>query len=290
VTIERISNQTNWSRPYFVDPNLATAAFLHKPAIWADNAASSPYFGNVYVCYSDQHSRSQGAALLLFANVATSTGGGVTWTARAVAPLENFQHGAHFGCTVRTDSHGVVYAFFNHYVFGLPGVGTHTIVKSFDDGHTWTRREILDVNNACFVRDALAPFACVMDGFLGNRTDVTSAPSVDIANGAPTGKDATDELVNVWSDGRFGLNHEVSLLSYSTDGGDTWSSPDVVSVTGDRSLFSAAIAPDGSHLYVVYMGLTQPFQPTTANPRPVHGVLVSSPVKVDGAAYAWSTV
>jgi len=120
---------------------------------------------------------------------------------------------------------------------------------------------------------------------------VATAPSVDIANGAPTGEDATNELVNVWGDGRYGFNNEVSLLSYSTDGGDTWSDPEVASLPGDRALFSAvAIAPDGSHLYVVYMGLTAPFQFTTANPRPVRGVLVSSPVATGGAPYAWSAV
>lgn len=293
VTPARIGNQANWSRPYFVDPHVATAAFMHKPAIWADNAASSPYFGNVYVCYSDQHSFGQGTALTLFANVATSTDGGVTWKARAVAPpVFNFPRGVRFGCTVRTDSRGVVYVFFNHGAFGFPGLGTHTMVKSFDGGLTWTPpREILDVNDGCYVTDLLFPFSCVMDGFVGNRTDVTSGPSVDIANGAPSGEDATDEIVNVWGDGRFGLNSEVSLLSYSTDGGNTWSGPDVVSLPGDRSLFSAvAIAPDGSRLYVVYMGLTAPFQFTTANPRPLRGVLVSSPVGANGAPYAWSTL
>jgi Neuraminidase (sialidase) len=225
---------------------VAEAAFQHKPALWADNAASSPYFGNVYVCYSDQHSSGQGHALSFFANVARSTDGGVNWSARSVLPaISNFEQGGHFACAVRTDSHGVVYVFFNHYAFGFPGNGSHTMVKSSDGGRTWTQpREIVAQNDACYAADYLAPFSCVMDGFLGVRIDVTSAPSVDIANGAPSGENATNEIVDVWGDGRFGFNKEAALLSYSTDGGDTWSDPKTVSLPGDRALFAAvAICP-----------------------------------------------
>src|SRR5262249_42583090 len=133
VTPTRIETQANWSQPYFIDPPVARAAFMHKPAIWADNAASSPYFGNGYVGYADQHSVSQGLAAALFANVATSTDGGVHWEARAVAPPTfNAEQGGRFACTIRTDSHGVVYVFLNHFAFGVPGLGTHTMVKSFD--------------------------------------------------------------------------------------------------------------------------------------------------------------
>ena len=293
VTPERIQDQANWSRPSFVDPHVATAAFQHKPALWADNAASSPHFGNVYVCYSDQHSSGQGHALTLFANVATSRDGGVTWMARNVLPpFFNAQRGGHFGCTVRTDSHGVVYVFFNHFAFGFPGRGAHAMVKSLDGGRTWTPpRDIVSQNDACYFSDFLFPFSCVMDGFLGVRIDVTASPSVDIANGAPTGENATNQLVDVWGDGRFGFNNEAAVLSYSTDGGGTWSEPAQVSLPGDRTLFAAAaITPDGSRIYVVYMGFTAPFQVTTANPRPVRGVFLSSPVGADGAPLAWSTI
>jgi hypothetical protein len=293
VTPDRVEDQASWSRPYFPDPHVAIAAFLHKPGIWADNAASSPHFGNVYVCYSDQHSASRGAATTLFANVATSRDGGVNWKARAVAPpWFNAQQGGRFSCAVRTDSHGAVYVFFTRYAFGTPAIGSHTMVKSLDGGQTWTPpREILEMHDPCFFQDPLPPFSCVMDGFRGTRIDVTPSPSVDIANGAPTGEDATNELVDVWGDARFGLNNEVTMLSYSTDLGETWSDPEVVSRPGDRPVFSAAaIAPDGTRMYLVYMGFTAPFQTTTANPRPVHGVLASAAVGADGAPSGWTTL
>src|SRR5439155_11216835 len=80
------------------------------------------------------------------------------------------------------------------------------------------------------------------NGIAGARDDLANAPSVDIANGAPTGADATDQIVLTWVDGKFGLNNEPVLLSTSTDGGSTWTTPRKIDGTGrpsDRGYYSA---------------------------------------------------
>jgi hypothetical protein len=288
VSSSRIQVQSDWSQPFFAASHVAASAGLDKEQIWADNAASSRFFGNVYVCYVDYHSFSQGNAFPLKPMVARSDDGGVTWTDRQVAPpLTNSQHGDLDGCTVRTDSHGVVYVFFTHFS-GTGLQGSHTLIKSFDGGRTWTQpRDFLPMTDPCFFVDPVSG-RCVEDGIAGARSDLAAMPSVDIANGAPTGADATDEIIDAWTDGGLGQNNEKTMVSYSLDHGSAWSTPTPVSLPGDRSAYSApAIAPDGSMAYVVYMAFTRPFQGTTSTPRPEHGVLLSSPL-VDGVPTAWA--
>src|SRR5207302_9782725 len=97
---------------------------------------------------------------------------------------------------------------------------------------------------------------CLMDGNSGARTDLAASPSVSIANGAPLGdtpgNPASNEIIDAWANAPQ-LNHEVTDVSFSTDGGSTWTGPDAVSLPGDRPVYAApAIAPDGSRPYVVY--------------------------------------
>jgi hypothetical protein len=292
VTAGSIQDQSNWSAPMLVTPRSSSSAGFDKEQIWADNAATSPFFGNVYACYVDFHSFSGGNGFPLFPYVATSADGGDHWTSRIVGPpLANFQKGSRTGCTVRTASDGTVDAVYGHFVNGTPGTGSHTLIQSFDGGKHWTQPdEFLSMNDACYVIDPVSG-RCVGDGIAGARIDLSAAPSIDIANGAPTGEGATDEIVDVWSDGRFGLNNEKTLLSYSTTGGASWSDPSVVSEAADRSEYSAAaISPDGSTVYLVYMGEQAPFQSTTASPRPNHGVMRMTALGSDGAPTGWSTI
>jgi hypothetical protein len=107
-----------------------------------------------------------------------------------------------------------------------------------------------------------------MDGIAGARVDLAAAPSVDIANGAPTGAGATNEIVVAWADGGTSLNNERVMFRYSSDGGDSWAAAQAISLPGDRGLYAApAISPNGADVYVVYNAYTTPFRQDTVAPR-----------------------
>ena len=289
-TPDRIADQSNWSKPYFAAPHAAFSSGLDKEQIWADNAESSPFFGNVYVCYSDFHSFSHGNAFPLKPMVSTSRDGGVTWKQHQVAPaIANGRQGSYDGCTVRTDSHGVVYVFFTHFP-GSGLAGSHTVIKSLDGGQTWRQpQDVVAITDPCFHHDPVTG-RCIIDGVSGARTDLAAMPSIDIANGAPTGADATNEIVDAWVDGRDGPNNERAFFAYSSNGAASFSTPTPISPAGDISAYAApAISPDGKRVYVTSQSFTQPFQTTTANSRPEHGVLQTAAIGVGGAPGAWTT-
>ena len=99
------------------------------------------------------------------------------------------------------------------------------MIRSFDGGRTFERP--INIFTAFDTCNAFEPSIgrCVMDGVGGARRDLSPAPSVDIANGAPTGADATDRLVLSWVDGRDGLNREHVMFGTSPAGGNGWTAP-----------------------------------------------------------------
>jgi hypothetical protein len=309
VAVSRLDNPTpssvleksSWKSPVVVTEQQSNTAFTDKEQVWADNASSSPFFGRAYICFAEFRSNGHhnpGTEIAPL-TVSVSVDGGDTWRTSQIQPADAGGHGQQgfgsSGCTVRTDSNGVAYVFAEQFenpnLSGLPTHGSHVMFKSFDGGAHWTKAQTLrQITDLCSLVDPLSG-RCVMDGYTGARTDLASAPSVDIANGAPTGADATNLIVDAWADASGGLNHEDAKLAWSPDGGATWQGPESVSLAGDRPIYAApAISPSGDRVYVVYEAVTSPWAGNdVATPRPYHGVFLSAPISA-GVVGTWATV
>jgi len=279
-------NKDAWRRPVIVSKQNA-ALFSDKEFIYADNAASSPFFGNVYICNAAFRSVGQGGAPepIIFSR---STDGGDTWDTKQITPAANTNLGqGRQGCTVRTDSGGGVYVFYRGGDQGQkenPPVFDRALlmVRSFDGGLTFDRPQPVVQTNNCGRFDP-AQGRSTFDGVAGARTNI--GPSVDIANGNPNGfpQPHKDVIVVAWCDGPTpsvtspGPN-EKAFVQFSTDKGETWSTPVNAAATTDRPDFPAvAISPDGTDLYVTYMAFHAPWQTTTAAPRNMEGVVRFAP-------------
>src|SRR5438309_2123692 len=279
-------NSNAWKAPVLISKQSSTV-FSDKEQVWADNAASSPFFGNVYVCDAafrgQEKSRNAAPAPLVFVR---STDGGETWTQRQLSGAANNRNSnPPDGCTIRTDSHGVVYVF---------GIGTgpngqtgELLARSFDGGQSFEPFRFLFpvVRPGIFDPGLGRP---VMDGIAGARVDLAAAPSVDVANGAPSGAGATNELLINWADGAGGLNNEKSLVRYSIDQGQTWLGPITASANPDRPFYTAiSISPSGQDAYLVYDAYLAPYQETTTTPRPMQAVVKHANIAAGGAPAAF---
>jgi hypothetical protein len=252
----------------------SSTTFSDKEQIWADNASSSPFFGTVYLCWASFVGQEKGNAAPAPLQVAVSHDGGDTWTQHQIsAAANNGQRNPEDGCTIRTDSKG------NAYVFGIAtsSSGGHQsfemMSRSSNGGRTWSRfRPVAGPVTQPGVLDPVQGRP-VIDGVAGARSDLAPAPSVDIANGAPTGDDATDRIVMSYVSGTVSAPHV--FFTESTNQGTSWSTPRAIERDGDRGLFAApAISPNGSDVYVVYNAFTTPFRDDTSAPRSLVGVVL----------------
>jgi hypothetical protein len=289
----KAGNNTAWKAPVIVTKQNA-ALFSDHEMVAVDDASSSPFFGHVYVCDAAFRSQEKGRALPEPIVLNSSGDGGDTWTTRQVSPaVNNNTISGRQDCAVNTDSRGTVYVFWQ-------GVDPQTktlaifVIRSFDGGNTFERpARIVTHFDETGIRDFTGDLT--FDGQAGARDG--SFPTVDIANGAPTGSDATDEVVLAWSNGPTpsdthpGPNEQVKVMT-STNGGVTWTSSAVASPASDRPDFPAiAISPDGTDAYLTYMSFLQPWQSTNATPRLFQGVVRHADVNsATGAIGAWSDV
>jgi hypothetical protein len=279
-----------WFDPVIVSKQ-NSALFADHEQVWADNAESSPFFGNVYVCYAAFRSQEKGNALPNPITVSRSSDGGDTWQATQVSDATNNPTHGQQDCWVRTDSQGVVYVFWQA-IKANTGRAIY-MTRSFNGGRSFDQNQIVSTFNPTGLIDPVSGDR-TFDGLAGARDG--TFPTADIANGAPTGADATDEIVVAWQEGPTpsdvnpGPNEKVKI-AYSTDGGNSWAFTTDASQASDRPNMPAiTISPDGTDVYLAYNAFHVAWQSTTANPRPMNSVVRHADTNSSGTPVGWSTL
>jgi hypothetical protein len=288
----KAGNNNAWKAPVIVTKQ-NSALFSDHEMVAVDDTASSPFFGNVYVCdaaFRSQEKSNNALPEPIVVNV--SSDGGDNWTTKQVSPaFNNSTQPGRQDCQVNTDSKGVVFVFWQGT---QPGVKRSAIfmTRSFDGGRSFDKPQVVTYFDETGLPDANSG-SLTFDGIAGARDG--TFPTVDIANGAPSGAGATDQILLSWSNGPTPSNtspgpNEQARVMWSRNQGATWTTAGVASPSSDRPDFPAiAISPDGGDAYLTYMNFLQPWQSTTANPRLMQGVVRHAEVnRATGAIGAWS--
>jgi hypothetical protein len=289
---------TAWHDPVIVSKQ-NSALFSDHEMIAVDDASSSPLFGNVYVCdaafrgTAEAIGKGNAAPEPIVLNY--SSDGGDAWRSTQLSQsVNNNVISGRQDCAVNTDSKGNVYVFWD---------GTDPLTRtlaifmsvSSDGGKHFTRPPTIVTHiDQTGLRDP-ASGDLTFDGVAGARDG--TFPTIDIANGAPTGAGATDQILLAWSNGPTpsdtapGPNEQVRVM-WSRNGGGSWTTAAVASPPTDRPDFAAiAISPDGTDAYLTYDNYLQPWQSTTATPRLFQGVVRHADVNpTTGALGAWADI
>ena len=142
------------------------------------------------------------------------------------------------------------------------------MIRSFDGGKSFERPpRIVTHFETAGLPDPRSSGGLTFDGVAGARDG--SFPTVDIANGAPTGDGATDQIVLAGRHGPDAVEHQpraerarAGALRRAT-AASQWTESAFASPASDRPDFPAiAISPDGGDAYLTYMNFLQPWQST----------------------------
>ena len=188
--------------------------FHDKEAIEVDTFPASPHFGNVYVGWDIN--RAAGGQHLV---VSRSTDGGASYQ----GPVTLRTSSANIGAIPRVGPDGTVYVVWGGRFPGSPDFWVF-FAKSGNGGATFSSPRAVQ-------RLASIGVPTIRDG------EILPSFTVDRSSG---------DLYLVWPDARWSGVDQIAL-SYSRDGGDTWSAPVRVSDGPlDAPTFTGAVAVNGA--------------------------------------------
>ncbi len=205
-----------WNDPVAVDSSIVQ--FDDKESVVVDTRDDSPYKGRVYVGWD---------ALTITGQpefITYSDDGGHSFQ----PPATLTDRGESLGIVPLVGPGGIVHAVWlsYDYLIGIPGAVSLLASHSTDGGRTWSAPVVI------YGVDAF--------GVAGSRTGA-GLPSVAIDG-------RTGALYVVWEDDRLTPGTDQILLSRSTDGGQTWSSPIKVSdgpTSAPNFTPAVAVSPEG---------------------------------------------
>ncbi|MDP9321341.1 MAG: glycoside hydrolase [Chloroflexota bacterium] len=201
--------------------------FNDKESIWADRNPSSPFFGRVYLSYTEFRSIPSTAEPVV---VVYSTDGGLTWSKQnqVSSAYNNRSRGGRQGSVIRTGPDGAVYVIFED---GDNKVGSQQVlVISHDGGKTFSKKISIGA-----VTDL--PAAIPGSNF---RTDSFASAGVDQTSGTPT----SGTIYVAWANATTAGGRIV--VAHSIDSGQTWSTTTTVSGSEGYAFFQGLdVAPNG---------------------------------------------
>ena len=213
----------------------APAIFDDKDSIAVDSQPRSPFNGNVYGAWTKF---TFGGDQIMFAR---STDGGKTFSnPQPISPDYNNNHaGGRQGSAIQIGPNGTV------YVVWLDTVNKQTVERmsiSYDGGKTFPRQNI---TVATVTDDGVSP--APGSSF---RQDSRSFPSFSIA--------ANGTLYVAWANrtGDPTAGHAVVMVTSSTNGGMSWSTPVVAAnVSGRSAFFSSVAAGPGNTVDLTFLAM-----------------------------------
>jgi hypothetical protein len=221
-----VSISDNYGASWY-DPIVAAQSngnvFNDKNDVWADRNPNSPFFGRVYVTYTEFRSIPSTAEPVI---VVYSTDGGLTWSKQnqVSSAYNNHNRGGRQGSVVRTGPDGTVYVIFEDSDAKLGS--QQVVVVSHDGGRSFSKKISIA---------ALTDLAAAIPGS-NFRTDSFASAAVDQTNGA---------VYVAWSEAASGSGR--IKVSRGTNGGTTWSAPVTVSTAAEGYAFYQGldVAPNG---------------------------------------------